>query len=134
MFILEVSLTSCIPYKAGERMQPIALAIARAGAELDAVVRMIHELEDVVGHAITTAKSTKELQIEELQQLDHVRQKIEGAAGFLNALTETLPEDWLVDASHAARSVAMSDLARRLGGTHDPSALPAPVEEVYELF
>jgi len=96
---------------------------------------MIHELEDVVGHAITTAKSTEELQMSELQQLDHVRQKIEGAAGFLIALTKALPHEWLVNAGQAARGVAMSDLARRLAGTHTLEMTPpAPVVEVYELF
>ena len=123
----------CIADKAGERLEPIATAIARAGNELDAVVAMIHELEDVVGHAINTAKSTEELQIEELQQLDHVRQKIEGAAGFLNALTKILPHEWLIDAGHAARSVSMSDLARRLGGHQDAPRVVA-AEDPYELF
>jgi hypothetical protein len=119
--------------KADERLEPVANAIARAGSELDAVVQMIHELEDVVGHAITSAKSTQELQIAELQQLDHVRQKIEGAAGFLNALTSILPPEWLVDPSLAAGTVSMSDLARRLAGYHVPPSV-RPSEEVYELF
>lgn len=126
-------MTSC-PYDiAGEGLEPIGVAIGRAGSELDAIVQMIHELEDVVGHAINSARSTKELQIAELQQLDRVRQKIEGAAGFLNALTEALPADWLVNAGHAARGVAMSDLARRLGGRQELSNQEAP-REVYELF
>ena len=126
-------MTSPILDKPDERLEPIGHAIARAGAELHAVVSMLHELEDVVGHAITSAKSTQELQIEELQQLDRVRQKIEGAAGFLNALTEALPREWLVDAGHAARSVSMSDLASRLGGTPERFG-PAASEEIYELF
>jgi hypothetical protein len=130
---LEVNLSACIADETGGRLEPIALAIARAGKELDAVVAMIHELEDVVGHAITTAKTTEELQIEELQQLDRVRQKIEGAAGFLNALTQILPHDWVVDAGHAAKTVAMSDLARRLGG-HQDLAHAGSSDDPYELF
>ncbi len=115
------------------RLEPIAAALARTGAELDAVVRMIIDLEDVVGHAISSARSTRELQIEELQQLDRARQKIEGAAEFLNTLTQLLPEEWLVDAAKAARSVAMSELAQRLAGNAVCHA-PPPEPEVYELF
>ena len=126
-------MTSGSPNASDARLEPVALAIARVGSELDAIVAMINGLEDVVGHAITSAKSTKELQIEELQQLDRVRQKIEGAAGFLTALTEKLPHDWLVDAHHAARGVQMSDLARRLGGTQGLPDHSEP-DDVYELF
>ncbi|MGO9740911.1 MAG: hypothetical protein ACLPN5_05250 [Roseiarcus sp.] len=115
------------------RLEPIAAALARTGAELDAVVRMIIDLEDVVGHAISSARSTREVQIEELQQLDRARQKIEGAAEFLNTLTQLLPEEWLVDAAKAARSVAMSELAQRLAGNAVCHA-PTPEPEVYELF
>ncbi len=115
------------------RLEPIAAALARTGAELDAVVRMIIDLEDVVGHAISSARSTRELQIEELQQLDRARQKIEGAAEFLNTLTQLLPEEWLVDAAKAARSVAMSELAQRLAG-NAVCHVPPPEPEVYELF
>ena len=69
----------------------------------------------------------------ELQQLDRARQKIEGAAEFLNTLTQLLPEEWLVDAAKAARSVAMSELAQRLAGNAVCHA-PPPEPEVYELF
>lgn len=114
-------------------LEPIGEALARAGFELDAVVQMIIDLEDVVGHAISSANSTRELQIEELQQLDRARQKIEGAAEFLHALQQMLPEQWQIDASHAARSVAMTDLAHRLAGHAEPHVTP-PAPEAYELF
>lgn len=114
-------------------LEPIGAALGRAGAELEAVVQMIIDLEDVVGHAISTASSTRELRIEELQQLDRARQKIEGAAEFLNALNQMLPDQWRIDASHAARAVAMTDLAHRLAGHTEPHVTP-PAPEVYELF
>ena len=117
-------------------LEPIGAPIGRAGAELVKIVQTISDLEDVVGHAIGSANSTRELRIEELQKLDYVRQKIEGAAEFLNALMRDLPKDWLVDAKHAARTVALTDLATRLGGgkpvAHPERALPTT--DVYELF
>ena len=126
-------MTKTILEDPASRYEPVAATLGRVGAELAAVAGMIHSLEDVVGLAISTANTTRELQIEELQQLDRTRQKIEGAAEFLNALTEALPAEWLVDATNAARSVSMSDLARRFAGQ---AAFPAPAhqDEVYELF
>jgi len=114
-------------------LEPLSAALHRAGVELDAVAQMVIDLEDVVGHAISAANSTRELQIEELQQLDRARQKIEGAAEFLRTLTQMLPAEWLIDAKHAARSVSMSDLASRLAGLTD-AHLASPVPDDYEVF
>jgi hypothetical protein len=58
-----------------------------------------------------------------------------GAADFLRALTENMPQDWRVDARKAARSVRLADLAVRLGDSRQPvfSGDPSTVES-YELF
>lgn len=121
----------------GRPLQPISGAIARTGEVLAEISAVIGELEDVVGQAIGSASSVRELQIEELQKLDHVRQKIAGAAEFLEALSRSAPAEWLVDAQAAARSVPLTALAQRLGGggapaTHD--APKAPAADEYELF
>ena len=115
------------------QLEPIAGALARAGAELSHIVKMINDLEDVVGHAISHANSTRELKIAELQQLDRARQKIEAAAEFLLTLTQMAKPDWLIDARHAARSVMMGEIARRLGGVGDAAGPRAGVD-AYELF
>ena len=115
------------------QLEPIGGALARAGAELSHIVKMINDLEDVVGHAISHARSTRELQIAELQQLDRARQKIEGAAEFLLTLTEMAKPDWLIDPRHAARSVMIGEIARRLGGLGDAEVQDAEAD-AYELF
>jgi hypothetical protein len=113
-------------------LQPIASMLDRLSQELEAAVAVIHGLEDVVGHAISSAKTPGEIRITELQELDHVRQKIEGSAAFLRALLPALPEHWLVDPDEAAGTVGMSALARRLSG-EDAARTMAP-EELIELF
>ena len=115
------------------QLEPIGDALARAGAELSHIVKMINDLEDVVGHAISHAHSTRELQIAELQQLDRARQKIEGAAEFLLTLTEMAKPDWLIDPRYAARSIMMGEIARRLGGVGD-ALVEDPEADAYELF
>ena len=121
----------------GRSQQPIAGALARTSEVLSEISGVIGDLEDVVGHAIGSAASVRELQIEELQKLDHVRQKIAGAAEFLEALSRLAPMEWLVDSQAAARSVPLTALAQRLGGgappTHEEIQAAAPADE-YELF
>ena len=114
-------------------LEPIGNALARAGAELSHIVEMINDLEEVVGHAISHAHSTRELQISELQQLDRTRQKIEGAAEFLLTLTEMVKPDWLIDPRYAARSIMMGEIARRLSGVGD-ARVEDPEADAYELF
>ena len=121
----------------GRSQQPLAGALARTSEVLSEISSVIGDLEDVVGHAIGSAASVRELQIEELQKLDHVRQKIAGAAEFLEALSRSVPRDWLVDSQAAARAVPLTALAQRLGGGAPPSReaiqAAAPADE-YELF
>ena len=116
-------------------LEPMPATLNRASRELLKFVEMIGDLEDAVGLAVAGRVSTHELQIQELQKLDHVRQLVLGAADFLHALTENMSQDWRVDARKAARSVRLADLAGRLGNG-EPAAIreDAASRESYELF
>jgi hypothetical protein len=116
-------------------LEPMPETLNRTSQELLKFVDLISDLEDAVGDAIADGGSTRKVQIQELQKLDHVRQLIVGAADFLHALTLDMPADWRVDARKAARSVRLTDLAGRLSDS-EPSAVreDAPVAESYELF
>lgn len=115
----------------------LATALERAGEVLSEISTVIGDLEEVVGVAIGSAASVRELQIEELQKLDHVRQKIAGTANFLEALSHSVPPEWCVDTQAAAKSVSLTALAYRLGGGTEPapqSVSSAQLEDEYELF
>ena len=117
-------------------LEPMPATLNRTSQELLKFVDLISDLEDAVGDAIAGVGSTRKVQIQELQKLDHVRQLIVGAADFLHALTLDMPADWRVDARKAARSVRLADLAVRLSD-NDVAAVredsPAAAES-YELF
>ena len=116
-------------------LESMPTTLNRASRELLTFVAMIGDLEDAVGEAIAGATPAHEVQIQELQKLDHVRQLIIGAADFLHALTENMPQDWRVDARKAARSVRLADLAVRLGDSRQPVfSGDASAVESYELF
>ena len=111
--------------------------IERTTRELRAIAASVDELEHVVGAALTLAGSgaPSNSHILELQSLDVVRQKVAGVADFLDALNETIPQAWRVDAEAAARVITLSDMAARLAGVEtemDRANFAAP--EAYDLF
>src|SRR5271165_550903 len=96
-------------------LEPMALTLERTSNELRDVARLIGALEDVVGKAIESASITEDFNLQEIQLLDHIRQKIAGAAEFLAALTDNMPLDWMIDAKSAAAALTLSELATHLG-------------------
>jgi len=113
----------------------MASTLSRASRELRDVARLIGALEDVVGDTIERASGAADVDVRELQQLDHIRQKIAGAAEFLSALTDNMPRDWMIDARGAASVITLAELAARLGngGDEDSWSVPAP-SELFEIF
>ena len=116
-------------------LEPMASTLSRASRELRDVARLIGALEDVVGDTIERASGAADVDVRELQQLDHIRQKIAGAAEFLSALTDNMPRDWMIDARGAASVITPAELAARLGNGEDEDSwsVPAP-SELFEIF
>jgi hypothetical protein len=72
--------------------------------------------------------------LQELQDLDHVCQKLGNIADFVAALALVLPDDWRLDPSVASRVVTMSDLSSKLGFTGETAAEFDPTPGDFELF
>ena len=111
--------------------------LERTTRELRAIAASVDELEHVVGAALTLERSDtpSNSHILELQSLDVVRQRVAGIADFLEALNETIPQAWRVDAGAASRVITLSEMAARLGGAEtatDRANFAAP--EAYDLF
>ena len=66
------------------------------------------------------------MHLQELQDIDHIYQKVGNLAEFLAALALTLPQDWVLDPSTASQVITLSALASRLGfvGSTEPAAKP----------
>ncbi len=111
-----------------------AVALARTTRELRKVSGMVEELERVVSLAIAHASQAGADQIVELQNLDHIQQKILGVADFLDALGRSMPSEWRVDAFGASRCVLLAELGAKLGGVHSALRAPAGARESYEIF
>jgi hypothetical protein len=115
--------------------EPLANALGRTTSELRAIVASVDDLEHAVGAMLSPSPTPSNTHIQELQSLDMIRQRVAGIADFLEALNETVPEIWRVDANSAARLVTLADMAARLSGAEtdtDRANFAAP--EAYELF
>jgi hypothetical protein len=119
----------------GAYREQVAVTLRRTSRELRKTMAMVEDLEQVVGLAIALAGGADAEQMLELQKLDHISQKILGVADFLDALTKSMPGDWVVDAKTASRCVLLAELGVRLGDGDVPSqASPPPIVEAIELF
>ena len=119
----------------GAYRERAALTLQRTSRELRKTMDMVEDLEQVVSLAIALAGGADAEQMLELQKLDHISQKILGVADFLDALTQSMPPHWLVDAKTASRSVLLAELGARLGDGDIPSeARPTQSADAIELF
>ncbi|WP_378944795.1 hypothetical protein [Mesorhizobium sp. ANAO-SY3R2] len=116
---------------------PLAALLGRAGAELTDLAAAVEQLHPLVSaHAQQAAPATptasapapKNLtpdDIQALQGIDHIEQKLRALAGFLSDLAKTAAPDWQLDAHQALAAITLSDLASRLAGnktTQDAAA------------
>ncbi len=116
-------------------LEPMASTLERTSDELRDVARLIGAVEDVVGKTIERASGRDDFNVRELQLLDHIRQKIAGAAEFLSALTDNMPHDWMIDARSAASALTLSELAARLGNRGDEESWPVSgPSDLFEIF
>jgi hypothetical protein len=119
---------------AGRRAVPISDVTDRVGDALSELCRSIERLEGLIGPLLLEAAGRDPSHLQELQDLDHVCQKLGNIADFVAALALVLPDDWRLDPSVASRVVTMSDLSSRLGFTGEVEAKLDSTPGDFELF
>ncbi|HEY1736002.1 MAG TPA: hypothetical protein VGG12_05100 [Methylovirgula sp.] len=87
----------------------------RLGNELAELARSIHHLQVLISPLLNEAALRNPVHLQELQDIDHIYQKVGNLAEFLAALSLTLPQDWVLDPSTASQVITLSALAKRLG-------------------
>jgi len=88
-----------------------AAILENVGSELRGLASAVEELEDLTAELATGICSAS---LCRLQNLDSIRQSLEGIADFLESLAEDLT-DTFVDPASPARIVKLAELGRRLG-------------------
>ncbi len=117
----------------GLSQAPIGDVLAKVGHELGQLSHHLGHIETLVGPLILQAARRDADLVRQIQDLDHIRQKVRALGDFLSRLARAAPDQCLVDASAAARAVSLADLAARLT-SKDDSGSRAGEEGEFELF
>lgn len=87
----------------------------RIGNELADLAVAIHRLQVLISPLLNEAALRNPVHLQELQDIDHIYQKVGNLGEFLAALALILPQQWVLDPSTASQVITLSALASRLG-------------------
>lgn len=89
--------------------------LSRISAELSELAETSSDLEAVVGELAADVRAHG-LQLERVQALDHLTQRLNALAGFVLRIAPELPTTAVIDVGEAAADLPLKDLADRLCG------------------
>jgi len=113
---------------------PIADVLSRVGHELGHLGWLLEHLQAQIRPLIQEAVAHDGNVLHHMQNVDRIGQKATGVADFLEALVLTIPRQWLVDPTAAARTVKLAELSSRLGFSDNTSDLCSTPSGDCELF
>ncbi len=96
----------------------------RIGNELAELAVAIHRVQVLISPLLNEAALRNPVHLQELQDIDHIYQKVGNLAEFLAALALILPQQWVLDPSTASQVITLSALASRLGLTETGGYVP----------
>ncbi|HKH80627.1 MAG TPA: hypothetical protein VKA03_03270 [Methylovirgula sp.] len=117
-----------------DRAVPISDVTDRVGDALSDLCRSCERLQGLIAPLILEAAGRHPSHLKELQEFDHICQKLGNLADFVAALALVLPDDWRLDPSVASRVVTMSDLSSHLGFAGEAEAARDHAPGDFELF
>jgi hypothetical protein len=106
----------------------------RIGLELAALGQAVHHLQGLISPLILEAAGRNPSHLHELQDFDHISQKLANLGNFVTALAAHVPDHWYVDATMASQVITLSDLSSRLGFAGRDEAGADHVPGDFELF
>ncbi|MGB8276976.1 MAG: hypothetical protein WCF20_03445 [Methylovirgula sp.] len=117
-----------IPAPDCESVGPSTVAMSdvadRIGNELAELAVAIHRLQVLISPLLNEAALRNPAHLQELQDIDHIYQRVGNLAEFLAALSLILPQQWVLDPSTASQVITLSALASRLGFAADSVYAP----------
>jgi hypothetical protein len=106
----------------------------RIGQELAALAEAVRHLQNVISPLLLEAAGRNPSHLHELQDFDHIAQKIDNLGNFVTTLATHVPTNWLVDPSTASQVVTLSDLSSRLSFAAPNETDAGHVPGDFELF
>lgn len=95
--------------------EALADVMMRIVSELHDVAYLIERIEPMLGEIEEEAAATSPDRVKLLQGIDLAVQKTRGLAEFIDTVTVTIPQEWLVDITTAVNLVKLADMQRSLG-------------------
>ena len=121
-----------------ESAEPTTVAMSdvadRIGNELAELAVAIHRLQVLISPLLNEAALRNPVHLQELQDIDHIYQKVGNLAEFLAALALILPQQWLLDPSTASQVITLSALASRLGFAAEAPYVPEQLSGDCDFF
>jgi hypothetical protein len=112
---------------------PVADIADRVGEALEDVGEAVHRLQTLIAPMVLEAASRNPVHLRELQDFDHISQKLKNLADFLGALALILPDDWRLDPGVAAKVLTLADLSVHLSFAEKSDDAPHEPGD-FELF
>ncbi len=106
----------------------------RIGNELAELAVAIHRLQVLISPLLSEAALRNPVHLQELQDIDHIYQKVGNLGEFLAALALILPQQWVLDPSTASQVITLSALASRLGFAAEEAYMAAEPSGDCEFF
>jgi hypothetical protein len=106
----------------------------RIGRELTALAQSVHHLQGLISPLILEAAARNPAHLQELQDFDHIAQKLGNLSDFLAALAQDVPDHWQVDPTAASKVITLSDLSSRLGLGEGHGSIAGDSSGDLELF
>ena len=124
-----------LPLKSTDNTSPVPLRdlMDRVGTEMGELAGAVHKIQSLISLLLREDAFNYTANVQEMQSLDLIAQKIEGIGEFLAGLGQDLPASWKVDAHEAAQVIVLSDLAARLLG-EDKTTAAAAASGDFEAF
>ncbi len=97
--------------------EPVRDVIARIEAELETIAHAIDANHAHIAVAVGESGNGKPDFLRAMQQADLLYQKVEGIAGFLRTLADTMPADWEIETGGATRNLKLAELVRKIGAS-----------------
>ena len=107
---------------------------ARIGEELAALAEAVRHLQNVISPLILEAAARNPSHLQELQEFDHIAQKLSNLGDFVTTLAAHTPSHWLVDPSTASQAVTLSKLSSRLSFAEEADSVASHDPGDFELF
>jgi hypothetical protein len=93
---------------------PLADVLKQISAELMAIADTVGAVEETVSRIANGGGAKDYNMMRDLQNIDMISQSLKAIASYSDCISQNAPEDWEIDTSEAAKSVLLTDLARRL--------------------